>query len=270
MPYSVREDISSGALAGFSAIELWWSKIEKFLLENHIDDLKNLLSTEVMKPIGICAGKVSPFRDTQMRRDQFARAVKAVSALQADMFAVTFDGQPARMTQAEAFAALAAELKDYAAIAAQHGVRICLEAVGRHSMVSGPRDCLELIDAIGAPVHVGLVMDTFHYFKSRVTSAEIDAIPMDRLFLVHVNDADDAVLDDLTDADRCFPTLGVIPLREQVSGLIARGYEGYFSVEVFRPSYWERPADDIAREAFEYGNALLRLLEQPSKHQHDR
>jgi 2-keto-myo-inositol isomerase len=261
MPYSLEDDIAAAARAGFQGIEIWWDKLRKYLETHSPEELKELLKRNEIVPVGVCPAMVSPFRNTEAARERYKKAVEATQQIGADVLTIGFDCQPARLTQDEALAEHTRELKEYARIAADRGIRLCLEALGRHSLVPGPREALMLIEAVGAPPHIGLVMDTFHYFKSRVSYEDIRAIPLDRLFLVHVNDCEDQPLDELTDAHRCFPTLGVIPLQKQLSILVEKGYDGYLSVETFRPSYWEEPIDDIARKAFYYYNQLIQVLE---------
>ena len=70
---------------------------------------------------------------------------------------------------------------------------------------------------------------------------------------------EDGALNELTDAHRLYPTLGVIPAR-QLSMLKDRGYDGYLSVEVFRPDYWEQPIEEIAGRAFSTLGDLIASL----------
>jgi len=265
MSSPVEVDIAAAGEAGFDGVELWWTKVRTYLETHAVEQLRELMAKYRVTPVGVCAGKISPFRDTEARRAQFAEAVRVTAALDAKRFAVTCDGQPARLSQADAMAALADELAHYARIAGDHGVQICLEAVGRHSLVDGPAQCIELIEAIGAPAHVGLVMDTFHYFKSRVPLEQIRQIPRDRLLLIHINDTEDQPLDELTDAHRNFPGLGVIPLEAQLGAALATGYDGALSLETFRPDYWQRPADEVAVEALAACRNLLTRLDLPHR-----
>jgi len=47
------------------------------------------------------------------------------------------------------------------------------------------------------------------------------------------------------------PGAGVLPLKEAMGKLQAHGFEGALSVEVFSRDWWEKPAEETARAAFE-------------------
>ena len=107
---------------------------------------------------------------------------------------------------------------------------------------------------------MGLLMDTFHYFVSQVSDDDTRSIPVEKLYGVHVNDCEDRLLDELEDQHRLYPTFGVIPLQQKLSILSEMGYQGYLSVELFRPSYWEQPIEDIVRDAYASYNRLVQML----------
>ena len=144
-------------------------------------------------------------------------------------------------------------------LAAENGIRLTIEPIGGHTLVPGPTEALQLIEMAGAPANVGILMDTFHYFRSGVSDEEIQAIPLDKLDIIHVNDCEDGALNELTDAHRLYPTLGVIPAR-QLSLLKDKGYDGYLSVEVFRPEYWEQPIEEITSKAYSTLGELIASL----------
>jgi 2-keto-myo-inositol isomerase len=77
----------------------------------------------------------------------------------------------------------------------------------------------------------------------------IDAIDPKRLFIFHINDAEDLPSAQLTDAHRLLPGLGILPLKEIIEAFRRIGYDGVASVEIFRPEYWERDPFELARQA---------------------
>ena len=58
-------------------------------------------------------------------------------------------------------------------------------------------------------------------------------------------------------ADRLFPGDGVIPIQPLVNALIARGYEGWWTVELFNLDYAAAPAEVIAARAAASAGALF-------------
>jgi sugar phosphate isomerase/epimerase len=45
--------------------------------------------------------------------------------------------------------------------------------------------------------------------------------------------------------------------------LLTRGYQGYFSVEIFREEYWMQPVGEISRQAKYYLDQLATRLAAP-------
>jgi 2-keto-myo-inositol isomerase len=111
---------------------------------------------------------------------------------------------------------------------------------------------LGLADEIVVKVNrrnIGLVIDSFHFYTGGSTIDMIDALDPKRLFIFHIDDAEDLPRDQLTDAHRLLPGLGILPLKEIVAAFKRIGYDGVASVEIFRPEYWERDPFELAREA---------------------
>jgi 2-keto-myo-inositol isomerase len=77
----------------------------------------------------------------------------------------------------------------------------------------------------------------------------IDALDPKRLFIFHINDAEDLPPDQLTDAHRLLPGLGILKLKDMIEAFKRIGYDQVASVEIFRPEYWERDPFEVAREA---------------------
>jgi 2-keto-myo-inositol isomerase len=260
MPHSLEDDIKAAGSAGFDGIEIWFDKLRTYLIDHTIQDLQQSLRDHNLTPVALCPLTIWPFRDTEPARAAYLEAIDLAPRLGCDLVIVCPDFQPARLTREEALDIHAAELATMAQQAGERGVRLAIEPIGKHSLVPGPHEALYLIECAGSPANVGVLMDTFHYFRSQVTLAELERLPMEKLWLVHVNDSEDGAIDELTDGNRVYPTLGVIPVQKQLSLLKTRGYDGYLSVEIFRREYWDQPASTVAAQSFKYLNRLLTQL----------
>ena len=91
---------------------------------------------------------------------------------------------------------------------------------------------------------VDLVLDSCHWHASG--AGPLDQFPVDRLAMVHLNDAPAKPPREIEDADRLLPGRGVIRLAALVESLRAAGYDGPWSLETFNPEYWAAPPEDIA------------------------
>jgi 2-keto-myo-inositol isomerase len=136
--------------------------------------------------------------------------------------------------------------------AASHGIGIAFEFLG---FADCPIDTPQLAGRVVADLPgVELVLDSCHWHASGAGS--LDAFPIDRLAMVHLNDAPAIPPRDIEDADRLLPSRGVIRLTELVGTLRAAGYRGPWSLETFNPDYWAAPPEEIAAQ----GRATIAAL----------
>ncbi len=133
------------------------------------------------------------------------------------------------------------------------GIRIAFEFLGFGDCpINTPDIATETVEGIDA---IDLVLDSSHWHASG--SQPLSAFPVDRLALVHLNDAPDKPPRQIEDADRVLPGEGVIKLKTLLASLSARGYTGPWSLETFNPGYWKQDPKDIARRGYAAIDALL-------------
>lgn len=250
MKHTLEEDIRAASAAGFEGIEIWWDKVEPYLKGHQADELKDELEKWKIVPAGICPFLVSPFRDTVKLRETYKKALDVAEIIGCGLLTVCPDFRPINMSVREGMKQHGEEFAWYAERAQEKKVKIAIEPIGGHSMISGPTEALELISLAGAPENVGIVFDTFHYMKSGVSREEMLKIPADRLYMVHLNDCGKGMAEELQDKDRCYPFEGCMDLKGIAQILKDIGYTGFCSVEVFRPAYWEQELKVINEKAF--------------------
>jgi 2-keto-myo-inositol isomerase len=255
MPYPLEEDIRAAGAAGFEAVEIWQRKLGPYLERRSVGELRDLLDGNGLSVAAICPLFVHFGEEADRSLVELGRAAEIAVELNCPTLLVCVSGPPAGVTDEEARMLAAVEIGRAADVAARSDVGLAIEPLGRHPLVPGPREALDLIDRAGRS-NVGLMLDTFHYYKSAVPLAEIAAIPIERLRILHINDCEDKPLEMLRDADRLYPTLGVIPAAAMLRPLIAAGYRGFASVEIFREEYWRLPIDEINRQARNYLDQL--------------
>jgi sugar phosphate isomerase/epimerase len=114
-------------------------------------------------------------------------------------------------------------------------------------------------DVVAGLPGVDLVLDSCHWHASG--GASLAAFPIERLAMVHLNDAPGKPPRDIEDADRLLPGLGVIDLTGLVGQLRAAGYGGPWSLETFNPEYWSA---DPMRIAWDGRSQLGHLFDRPA------
>lgn len=127
-------------------------------------------------------------------------------------------------------------------ILGDHGVRLGLEYIGtpslrrgrRHPFIHTMAEARDLLAEVGAG-NVGIVLDSWHWWTSGDTVADIRALKGEEIVAVDLNDAPAGVaLDDQKDNQRELPgSTGVIPIREFVAALVDIGYDGPARAEPF-------------------------------------
>ena len=140
------------------------------------------------------------------------------------------------------------ELDTAAATLADAGVRIALE-FAVYGGLTRLADAVALCEAVGWE-RCGLLVDTWHFFRTGEPWALLRALPADRIALVHVNDGPRAAGPDPVAEGRrgrLAPGRGELPLGEFAAALDAAGYRGPLSVEVLADDVRLAPPADGAR-----------------------
>ena len=113
-----------------------------------------------------------------------------------------------------------------------------------------------LIEEVNLP-NVGLTIDTFHMYISNSPASGLGRLGGPKTFLVHVNDSEPGDLGKLSDANRVFLGEGVIRLKDFRDALVSSSYDGYISLELLRPEYWEGDAEEVAGKGREGLRAIF-------------
>jgi 2-keto-myo-inositol isomerase len=253
MKADLETDVRAAAAAGFDYVEIWAAKLRDFLKTHSVKDLKTLFNESEVKPLSINSIEHITFREraayAQIRTE--CEELSSIAAAIGCPYIVVVPGRfpPGGLSSYEVIEESVRVLRELASIADRNGVALAFEFLGQ-------KDCsvqtLELAEEIVEKVNrrnIGLVIDSFHFYTGGSTIKMIDEMDPKRLFIFHINDAEDLPRERLTDAHRLLPGLGILPLKEMVAAFRRIGYDGVASVEVFRPEYWERDPFELAREA---------------------
>jgi 4-hydroxyphenylpyruvate dioxygenase len=245
---TLEEKLAAASHAGFDAIELF----ENDLIGSPLSP-PEVREQAAQLDLGI--DLYQPFRDFEaVPADQLRRNLRRAEAkfdvmeqLGADLILVCSNASAEAIDDD----ALAAEqLRLLAARAAERGMRVAYEALawGRH--VSEYDHAWRLVEAADHPA-LGLCLDSFHIL-SRGTSLETIAdIPADKLFFLQLADAPHLVMDVLQWSRhyRCFPGQGGFDLADFTRRVLAAGYTGPLSLEVFNDVFRQADPERMAVDA---------------------
>ena len=136
----------------------------------------------------------------------------------------------------------ARRLRPIAQILADHGCRLGLEFVGpktmrtghKHEFISTIAGALELGERIGTG-NTGLLLDSWHWYTSHGTVADLKQLTAQQVAYVHVNDAPTGLaIDEQIDQQRLLPgASGIIDITSFLQVLAQIGFNGPVVVEPF-------------------------------------
>ncbi|MFH9985046.1 bifunctional sugar phosphate isomerase/epimerase/4-hydroxyphenylpyruvate dioxygenase family protein [Streptomyces luteogriseus] len=258
---SLTGKLDAAARAGFDGVEIF---------EN--DLLASPLTPEDIRArcadLGLRIDLYQPMRDIEaVPEAEFARNLRRarhkfelMRRLGADTVLVCSSVSP----QAVDDDALAAgQLSRLADLAAEYGIRVAYEALawGRH--VSTYDHAWRIVETAGHPA-LGTCLDSFHILSRGTDPEGIEDIPGEKIFFLQLADAPLLAMDVLQWSRhyRCFPGQGGFDVAGLVRRVLATGYEGPLSLEVFNDVYRQADAGPTAVDA---RRSLLILQETVGK-----
>ena len=131
-------------------------------------------------------------------------------------------------------------------------LRIAYEAMCWSTCVNTTPEALKIINEVDSPA-LGLVIDAFHIFALQRSVADVEQVPVDKIFLVQLLDVaqipDRGELTDIARHQRLLPGEGIFPLQALLRTLRDKQYQGPLGLEVFNDALKKQPAEQVARQA---------------------
>jgi 4-hydroxyphenylpyruvate dioxygenase len=142
------------------------------------------------------------------------------------------------------------------------GLTVAYEALAWGAHVSDYIHAWQIVRRAAHPA-LGICLDSFHILARGSSLDEIAAIPPDKLFIVQLADAPLLRMDELQWSRhfRCFPGQGALDVESFLGRVLAAGYGGPLSLEIFNDIF--RQADPF-RTAVDGRRSLLWLEERVS------
>lgn len=250
---SIVEEIDIVSQAGYHAIEPWINEIEAYVKQGgSLPDLKKRIidcGLTVESAIGFAEWVV----------DDDVRRTKGLEHARRDMDLVQQIG--GKRIAAPAAGATDVTNIDYLKVAERYRA---LLALGDHIGVvpqvevwGFSKTLTRLGQAVMVAIESGhpqacVLPDVYHLYKGGSDFTGLKLLGANAVHVCHVNDYPaKPPRDVIADKDRVYPGDGVAPLVDILSTLRGIGFDGYLSVELFNPGYWQQDPHVVARTALE-------------------
>jgi 2-keto-myo-inositol isomerase len=258
-------DIKAASAAGYELIELWASKLREFLKTNTVAELQTLLEANNLEPYSINSIEHITFRNVEdyekikAECEEYSRIAGEINC----PYVVVVPGKlPENATEAEIIDESVKTLNELADIAEKYNVGLAFEFLGQTDCSVQTLDLDKKIVERVDRENVGLVIDTFHFYAGNSSLEAIETLDPKKLFIFHINDAEDLPKTDLTDAHRLYPGEGILPIKAIKQRFDEIGYDRMVSIEIFRPEYWSEDPFEVAKKAKAATERVLGLNEQ--------
>lgn len=255
-------DLKAASAAGFDLVEIWAAKLRAFLKDHSVDDLKELLKENNLEPYSINSIEHITFRndeDYAKIKAECGELSKIAGEIGCPYIVVVPGKLPENATKEEIIDESVKVLNELAEISEKYDVSLAFEFLGQTDCSVQTLDlCNEIVERVNRK-SVGNVLDTFHFYAGNSTFEAIDTLLPEKLFIFHINDAENLPKEQLTDAHRLYPGLGILPIKEIKSRFDNIGYDRMVSIEIFRPEYWNHDPFEVAKLAKTHTEQALGL-----------
>ncbi len=261
-PFEV--DIPAYAMAGWSAVELWLTKLETYLQNHPLVEAKTLLVDNQLHPVA-AAGQggllLSQGIERQTHWDLFRSRLELLAELEVPTMIIAADFVTDLVP--EDYGRAVESLVEAAGLVQDLGIRLALEFQKGSKFCTSLDTALALIAQTGSS-QLGVCLDLFHYYTGPSKFEDLGFLSTENLAWVQACDLAGVPREMAGDADRILPGEGDFQIEPIFDHLAAIGYEGYVSLEVLNPQLWGISAERVADAG---RHSLERLLRPRSKSQ---
>jgi 2-keto-myo-inositol isomerase len=246
----ILENLDYVSEAGFKGVGLWLSMLSQWKKTGRsIGDLNKEIRNRNLKVYEICYVPILDDNGNLMDHRMAFEIAKELDAPQVISLYTDFDATIDKARKDwEAFVKTVEDI----------GVKAAFEFIGMWKKYNTPLEAWEIIrnsSEIGT-----IVFDTFHFWRGGGAFDQIDEIPCGRVSLVHLNDVKNVPREKAEDIDRTYPGEGIIPLKDTINRLLANGFTGLFSVEIFG-EVQKRDPQEVCQHAFKSADRLIKSFQ---------
>jgi len=257
LPSGFEQDVSDYAAGHCDALEIWLTKLEEYLKQNHsVADVRRLLEENAVEAAvaSFQGGLLATQGEARQEAwELFRRRLELCR--QTGIATIVVSGDIAGPLSGQLVERVNMSLRQAADQAAAADVRIALEFQSSAVYINNLQTAAALIDELQHP-NLGICLDAFHFYVGPSKLEDLAYLTPRNLFHVQLADLADVPREFASDSQRILPGDGDIPLQPIVDRLRQIQYEGYVSLETMNPQIWQVPALQFG----EIGITALRRL----------
>ncbi len=244
---TLAEKLEAAAAIGFDGVEIFENDLLTY--EGSPEEVRYLAES-----LGLTITCFQPFRDFEAmpepqrsrNLDRAERKFDVMQALGTELLLVCSNINGAALDDD---ARAAADLAEMAERAAKRGLRVGFEALAWGRYINRWRHAWKIVQQANHPA-LGIILDSFHTLAVGDDLAGLSEVPAEKIFFAQLADAPALSMDVLSWSRhfRNFPGQGQLPVASFVRDLVAAGYRGPLSLEVFNDEFRSAPARLMARD----------------------
>ncbi|BCM90620.1 inosose isomerase [Abditibacteriota bacterium] len=255
------QSVQIAAQAGFQAIEPWIDELQAHEASgNSLEDLAQQIrdaGLSVQGAIGFAEWIVDDEARRKAGLETARRDMELVAKVGGHLIAAPPMG--AVETSGLSLESIAERYAALCEIGREFGVRPLVEVWGFSQTLSRLGEAVFVAIESGAP-EACVLADVYHLYKGGSPLEGLSLLNGAALPIFHVNDYPTSIAPaTITDADRVFPGDGDAPLAQIFQTLHSIGFDGFLSLELFNPAYWQGNPLEIARIGHNKLSAALSL-----------
>ena len=250
--------------AGFKAVGLHMIRLEEYLYSGHtLEDAKVCLTKYNLRPMEVVFMPDWVSARGRERKQVLARAEYICSTMELMDSPVLIANT---LGEKQYDLALARDnFGELCRVASKYGIMIAMEYLPWTSLDT-MKKAWDIVRAVNLPSG-GIVLDTFHYFKGYPSQKELYEVPIEKIFIVHLDDVEDADADlvTLTRKRRLAPGEGIFNFDEVLEYLFSKKYEGYYSLEILNRNHPHQDPVELTKRVRSSTEKLLADYAQRSQ-----
>jgi 4-hydroxyphenylpyruvate dioxygenase len=252
-----RKSLEGYRKAGFRKVEFTAPLVFEFVGKEGLPAARRLLSDLGLQPVS--GGSVLALAEPGPARPQALEELRRIAGVMAEL---GVDRLVCPCVTSAKFAIddykrAADNLREAGQIAKQYNMTVMLEFTRGCTFIGTLATALKVTRKAAHP-NVKLIFDFYHFLAGMSRLDELELLVPGELHHVHFQDVPDLPREMLDLTTRAVPGEGIGPLDGVLRALIAKGYKGPFSVELFLPEFQNGDPEAIATRIRKSAEPILR------------